>query len=147
MKRILSFLFCLCFLTGCGLFYPPRHEVLITQQPYQTNQTSRTEQGSSVEIPLVSTPPVSTNTNTIIVQESSTCYTPSTHIVFGFYPGIYAGFYPRWGYHPFRRHHFWGGHFRRHHFHRPPPPPHRGHGWHRPPPHRGFGGHRPPPHR
>lgn len=145
MKRILSILFCLCFLTGCGLFYPPRHEVLITQQSYQAyqeNQTGQTGQGSAEEIPLLSTPPVNSGSNSIIVKETRTCYTPSTQVVFGFYPGFYTGFYPRWGYYPYRRYHYWGGYpYRRHHFHRPPPPPYSG--GHRPPP--PHGGHRPPP--
>lgn len=145
MKRILSILFCLGFLTGCGLFYPPRHEVLITQQPYQANQTGQAEQGSSTEIPLVSTPPVNPAANSIVVNETRTYYTPSTHVVFGFYPGFYTGFYPSWGYYPYRRYRYWGGYpYRRHHFHRPPPPTRGGH---RPPPPHGRppGGHRPPP--
>lgn len=147
MQRILI-IFCLSLLTGllsgCGIFYPPRHEVLIveqtTEKAAQPGQSGQTEQGTFEEIPLISTPDPETVSNTFTSTRTIRTYTPSTYVMLG-YPAFYAGWYPYWGWH--RPLFSFGYHHHRHHYHHRPPH----HREHRPPPHGGHRGHRPPPRR
>lgn len=127
MQRILM-ISCLSLITGllsgCGIFYPPRHEVLVVEQTVQTEQAGK---NTSEEIPLVSNPDTDPNANTFTNTRTIRTYTPRTYVMLG-YPAFYAGWYPFWGYpRPFFSLGYHHRPFRRHHFHRPPPPPHGGH--------------------
>lgn len=138
MQRILI-LICVCLtagsLAGCGVFCPPRHEVLIVEQAGQT------EQGVSEEIPLVSIPDPETAANTFTTAQVRS-YSPRTYVTVGYPASFYAGWSPFWGYRPFLSFGYYHHPFRRHHhYHHRPPHHHRGHGF------RPHGGHRPPHHR
>lgn len=132
MQRILIII-CLCLtassLSGCGVFCPPRHEVLVVEQSY-SGQTGQTGQGTSEEIPLVSTPDPETVANTFTTTTVVKSYTPRTYVAVG-YPAFYTGWYPFWGYRPFLSFGYYHHPYRRHHYH------------HRPPHHGGHGGHGP----
>lgn len=125
MQRILM-IFCFSLFTGllsgCGIFCPPRHEVLVIEQPAQAQQSGQTEQtnnGTSEEIPLISTPDPETVANTLTSTPVVRTSAPRTYIMLG-YPAFYAGWYPYWGWH--RPLFSFGYHHRRHHFHHRPPP-------------------------